>query len=420
MASLLLASLGSLSDESAAQPVLELSFSLAALGLTVRPGFWQEEPTLVQALRDCGPDVHILPVLAAEDYFSRTLVPRELGASANGRRLNFHRPLGARAAFIKLLATRVIGAAEGQIGRAVLAPTSDRASQRVAGGLLSRLGAALPGGAILAQSNHEPTPGDVWVPIQLRGGWFGEASDAPLPPGVLTCEAPWRGSEILGCVLSLSEEFANGSTAAPIQDPWTSILNQLKAGRVGMGEALLTPLAPGLVEIRSALDAGRSDLEVLVTLAGLSARARRHPDGRFRPVRGLRGLQRGWRAVLSESESRLAVATLTQPGALADSAADEAAVLASTSWEVTARRQSGLDARVRHANNKDLEAVAQELCVNCLKTRLWAGMPLAGSILSGQPGQIPCAEPCPLFIRGVRDRLPAHATRGESPDEAGA
>ncbi|HEX2863095.1 MAG TPA: cobalamin biosynthesis protein CbiX, partial [Deinococcales bacterium] len=146
---------------------------------------------------------------------------------------------------------------------------------------------------------------------------------------------------------------------------------------------------------------------------GLSGRVRRFADGRFRPVRGLRGVPRGWRAVLPDARARLALQFLLQPGALPDSWAFEENTLAVTGWDVTAKRQTGLDARVRQATARDQEAVAGVLCAACLKTRLWAGSPLVGTVLAGQPGQIPCAEPCPVFVRAVRDRLSGQPGRPE-------
>ncbi|HEX2863438.1 MAG TPA: hypothetical protein VHN99_02620, partial [Deinococcales bacterium] len=210
MASLLLAGLGSLNDPLAADPVLELAVRLAGLGLDAWPGFWLEEPTLAEATRGCGDVAHVLPVLAAEDYFSRALIPREVEGQANGRRVVLHRPLGARAAFTRLAASRVAEAG-GPLARALVRPADDRASRRAAAGLAARLASALQGGAVLAEGDLPTGPDDVWLPVRVRGGWFADASDVKLPDGAPRAEAPWRARDLVSMVAGLTREFVGQS-----------------------------------------------------------------------------------------------------------------------------------------------------------------------------------------------------------------
>ncbi|HWG84108.1 MAG TPA: DR2241 family protein, partial [Deinococcales bacterium] len=166
------------------------------------------------------------------------------------------------------------------------------------------------------------------------------------------------------------------------------------------------PAAPGLLELRHVLDAGRSDLETLVTPEGLRDRTRLANGGRHRPIRTLRDLPRGWRAVLPESDLPAALDWL-YPGVLDDSAEHEQAELMVTPWPAVARRQTGTDARVRQASEELVAGVGRDLCSQCLRTRLWANEPLRSTVLSGAPGQMPCAGACSLFIARVRDAVTA-------------
>ncbi|HEX6199100.1 MAG TPA: CbiX/SirB N-terminal domain-containing protein, partial [Thermoanaerobaculia bacterium] len=85
----LLVAHGSARSGASAEPVLALARDLRRRGFEeVRCAFWKEEPFLHQALRMvAGEAVAVLPVFLAEGWFSRTVVPRELGLRPGANRL---------------------------------------------------------------------------------------------------------------------------------------------------------------------------------------------------------------------------------------------------------------------------------------------------------------------------------------------
>ena len=81
---------GSARSGASAEPVLALARSLRGRGFPeVRTAFWKEEPFLHQALETTrSAEVVVLPVFLAEGYFSRSVVPRELGLGYGGNRVD--------------------------------------------------------------------------------------------------------------------------------------------------------------------------------------------------------------------------------------------------------------------------------------------------------------------------------------------
>ncbi len=103
---LLLVGHGSHLNASSSTPVYEHARRLRATGGfdEVVEVFWKEEPLLRDAiaLTDCD-DVHIVPLFLAEGYFTRQVLPRELGLSdpravGDDRRIHYHPPVGAHPA----------------------------------------------------------------------------------------------------------------------------------------------------------------------------------------------------------------------------------------------------------------------------------------------------------------------------------
>ena len=62
-------------------------------------------------------------------------------------------------------------------------------------------------------------------------------------------------------------------------------------------------------------------------------------------------------------------------------------------------------AKVQKATPQQVEAVSNDVCGGCLKTRLWAGEVLHQTFFSGVPGGIPCAEACTLLVAELREEV---------------
>lgn len=86
-AALVLLGHGSLCAAEAAEPVYQHAATLRRRGVfaQVLEGFWKLEPSLAGVLRGAfAPRVFVVPVFISEGYFSREVLPRELGLCAGG------------------------------------------------------------------------------------------------------------------------------------------------------------------------------------------------------------------------------------------------------------------------------------------------------------------------------------------------
>ncbi|HWG85826.1 MAG TPA: CbiX/SirB N-terminal domain-containing protein, partial [Deinococcales bacterium] len=235
MPALLLVGHGSLSNPASARPVYRLADAVAASGLfsVVRTAFWKEEPAIVQGVRALsGEDLVVLPVFAADSYFTDTVIPREIGLTPGGRRpethltvehggrlLRYTRPLGAHPA----LREAILDAARRAAGDAGLDPATTTlvlaargGQRRSAGRAASERAAALSGtggfdGAVawFPWDHDQPhwteltaSAAAVIVPHVLTDWWF---SAEPLPPEL--AEAPVGRTAVLAEPLASAERF---------------------------------------------------------------------------------------------------------------------------------------------------------------------------------------------------------------------
>jgi sirohydrochlorin cobaltochelatase len=85
----------------------------------VHCAFWKEEPSLRQVLHCVDrEDVYVVPNFISEGYFTKTVIPRELGLSGDttltgGRRVKYCEPVGNHPRMTELLMKRAAEAAPG-------------------------------------------------------------------------------------------------------------------------------------------------------------------------------------------------------------------------------------------------------------------------------------------------------------------
>lgn len=115
-AAVLLVGHGSQLSPDSSEPVHRLRRDLHGSGSfpEVRVAFWKEEPALSHAFDLVErQDVFVVPVFMSEGYFTRTVVPRELGlprppGHRAGRRVHCCRPVGASARIVEIVRDRAL------------------------------------------------------------------------------------------------------------------------------------------------------------------------------------------------------------------------------------------------------------------------------------------------------------------------
>jgi sirohydrochlorin cobaltochelatase len=123
---LVLAGHGSTVNPDSSSPTLAHARTIREAGIfaEVAVCFWKEEPGFHEALRMVeSPVVYVVPNFISEGYFTRTVIPREMGlegrtTSRNGREIHYCDPAGSHPAMTVLLMRQAAAAAPGVDPRA--------------------------------------------------------------------------------------------------------------------------------------------------------------------------------------------------------------------------------------------------------------------------------------------------------------
>ncbi|SMB89454.1 DR2241 family protein [Deinococcus hopiensis] len=426
-------------------------------------GYWKEEPSLRQVLKTTrSTDVTVIPMFISEGYFTETVIPRELGLGhqgpvpgegiarvLGGRTVRYTLPYGVHPSMSEVILARAHEALPdlnpGDTALIVLGhgTTRNENSNRVIYQNADRLRESGHFAEVHALFLDEDPRVGTWpevvrsprvvvVPFFASEGWHTLETipeDMGLTGEVTVFEDHPSGSQtvyyarpvgthalVAEVVLHLAEEARGASERGGDEDrthaeAWHAFMALAQEG-VRLGEALITPHG-SLYEIRHALDEGRpSDaLTTVVTPEGLRDLTRQDEGGRHRPVHTFRNLPRGWRAVLSVTDLPQGVHNL-YPAVVEEGYAHHCHSLRATPWPTTARRQTGIYAKVSRATPEQVEAVAKDVCSRCLKTRLWAGEKLPRTFFTRVPGAIPCPEACTYFIAEAREEVSGKRSQG--------
>ncbi|GGK96617.1 hypothetical protein GCM10010844_13750 [Deinococcus radiotolerans] len=475
MRSLVLIGHGSHLNSDSARAVFRYADLLRGAGLfdEVIEGYWKEEPSLRQVLRTtASTDVTVIPMFISEGYFTETVIPRELGLGhqgpvppegiarvIGGRTVRYTLPYGVHPAMTDVIVARARevlpelgadGPADGiETALIVLGhgTTRNENSSRV----IHENAARLAGTGLFSEVHalfldEEPrvngwpdrvrAPRVVIVPFFASEGWHtletipqdlgltGQVTDFPGnphgPQQVLYARPVGTHAAIADVIVHLAEEARGtlgpgGDAERGHEAAWQAFLSRARAG-TRIGELLITPEL-GVFEVRHQLDEGRpgGDLMTLVTPEGVRDQVRVTDGGEHRPVHTLRSVPRGWRAVLNEADLRRAV-HYAYPAMVEETYAHSCHALRPTPWATTARRQTGIYAKVQRAVPEQVERVATRVCGACLRTRLWAGERLTHSFLDGVPGGMPCAEACTFLVAEVREEVARKKAAAASDD----
>lgn len=469
MRSLVLIGHGSHLNGESAQAVYRYAEMLRERGLydEVIEGYWKEEPSLRQVLKTtASTDVTVIPMFISEGYFTETVIPRELGLGhqgpvppegvarvLGGRTVRYTLPYGVHPSMQEVILARareaLPDASPHDTALIVLGhgTTRNENSNKVVhqnAEFIRQSGQFAEVHALFL--DEEPKVGTwpdvvraprvVVVPFFASEGWhtletipedMGLTGDVTVfadhaagPQTVYYAKPVGTHPTVADVILHLAEEASGASTGDGDEDrahhaAWAALLDRARHG-LRLGEALISPHS-GMFELRHALDDGLpgADLQTLVTPEGVRDLTRFDNAGQHRPVHTYRTLPRGWRAVLNEADLRRAVHYL-YPAVTEESYAHRCHTLRPTPWPTTARRQTGIYAKVQKATTEQVDELVGELCAPCLRTPLWAGLKLNRTFLDGVPGGMPCAEACTFLVAEMRDELSGKRKQAPSHD----
>lgn len=453
----LLVAHGSARSPDAALPVLELARGLRRRGFSeVRTGFWKEEPFLHQVLDTLlSSRIVVLPVFLAEGYFSRVVVPRELGLAygrnrRNGRDVRLLPPLGASARMDDLVTDRALaalprGASPAEAALVVLGhgtPVDPRSGDTVREACRRMDGESGFGRVVPAFIDQEPRmeevvraapePVVVLVPFLVAAGFHGgitvprdlELSGATTsrggrtlayaePVGTHPRVARTVETVILEALASMGPDGSGGTgggeggsadSAGGAPDLARALATAVREN--GPSDFLQVRIAPrddGSWELRHAgdVDASPSALRLAEDLAALEALARTGPrEGAARPLRTTADLARGWRHRAADDPALLEALIALYGSAPAQWLDGRRGEVEAVPFRERARVQSGLYGRTLEATDAQVRAAVARCCdgLPCLRTRAWdegRRGPAVGDFV------VPCPTACPLLLSAV-------------------
>ena len=442
---------GSSRSGDSAQPVLALARALAHRGFPeVRTAFWKEETFLHQALDAArSRRLVVFPVFLAEGYFSRVVVPRELGlpygdSDLGVRTVRLLPPLGADPALDRLVVDRARTALTGRApaGEAELVvlghgtpsdPGSADAVLATCARLCESSGFTRVAPAFIDQeprleqalAEAGPDRVVVVVPFLIAPGFHGgetvpqelAAAGAGRRP-LVYAEPIGTHPELVDVVgrLLLSAGIAEPRVSAPAEPPLTALRSVLRERiaeerAVAFLQVQIRRRADDAYAIRHLSDANvRAEDAGLLDLPNtdaLTALARRDGDGAHRPLRTAPDLPSGWRHEARGVHALVeALVALYGPAVVHWYLGDRGRLRVREFVEVAAR-QTGIYAELPLLEPAAVADGVRRVCDRgCLRTRLWE---VPGAPARNAPGEhegsdrgarlvVPCPAPCPILL----------------------
>jgi 4Fe-4S binding protein/cobalt chelatase family protein len=187
------------------------------------------------------------------------------------------------------------------------------------------------------------------------------------------------------------------------------------------GQVLLRPLPTGGYELRHVAD-DAGGLETYDDPRAARELARLTESGEHRPLKSSPNLRRGWVLRVSDALGLGIAMNYLYPAGVVHWHLYREGRLEITNYRENAARQSGIYKRVQHLSDEGVQNAARACCEDavCLKKTLWdvdAKTPLE---MDRGDGEIPCPEPCSIFVSFARRvRLFEREKKREPPDAAG-
>ena len=127
-------------------------------------------------------------------------------------------------------------------------------------------------------------------------------------------------------------------------------------------------------------------------------------DGEYRPLKSSPNLRRGWLLRVPDEKALASATNYLYPAAVVHWHLYREGDLEVTSYRENAARQSGIYKRVQRLSDEGVQNAARACCEDavCLKKTWWdvdGDTPLAAE--RGE-GEIPCPEPCSIFVSFAR------------------
>lgn len=193
-----------------------------------------------------------------------------------------------------------------------------------------------------------------------------------------------------------------GSVAAASREAFAAWVSGEQDGRI-FGQVLVRATPEGY-GIRHRLDAQVSGLEVYDDPRAAREIARLTAGGEHRPLKSAPNLRRGWEIRARDARELAAAMNYLYPAGVVHWYLEREGSLEVTHYRQNAARQSGIYKRVQHLSDEGVRNAARACCADevCLKRVLWDVDEDTPLEMDRGSGEIPCPEPCSVFVSFAR------------------
>jgi hypothetical protein len=193
------------------------------------------------------------------------------------------------------------------------------------------------------------------------------------------------------------------NTAASSREAFAQWVDGAPEGRA-FGQVFVRPVPPFGYSLRHADDAREDSLRVSEDPYAAREIARLTEGGEHRPLKSSPNLRRGWELRVADARSLATAMNYLYPAGVVHWYLYREGRLDLTSFRENAARQSGIYKRVQRLTDRGVLDAALACCEDtvCLKKTLWDVDEDTPLDIDRGEGEIPCPEPCSVFVSFAR------------------
>ena len=215
------------------------------------------------------------------------------------------------------------------------------------------------------------------------------------------------------------------SVAALSREAFAAWVHDAPDGRT-FGEVIIRSVLPLGYSLRHTGDARENGLRVSENPWEAREIAKLTEGGAYRPLKSSPNLRRGWELRVADGRSLTTAMNYLYPAGVVHWYLYREDRLSLTTFRQNAARQSGIYKRTQRLSDRGVQDAARACCEDavCLKKTLWDVDEETPLDVDRGEGEIPCPEPCSIFVsfaRRVRlfERERERDAAGLTPSERG-
>jgi hypothetical protein len=193
------------------------------------------------------------------------------------------------------------------------------------------------------------------------------------------------------------------NVAAASREAFAAWIDEEPDGRI-FGQVLIRRAPPDGYYLCHKDDAEVPNLELYDNPRMAREIAKLTDAGEYRPLKSSPNLQRGWELRVEGARGLVTAVNYLYPAGVVHWYLQREGRLEITDYRENAARQSGIYKRIQHLSDEGVQDAARVCCEDavCLKKTLWNVDAKTLLEMDRGDGEIPCPEPCSIFVSFAR------------------